>query len=773
MPLTVAIIGNPNTGKSTLFNALTGLQARVGNYPGVTVEKKIGRIKGTAEPIDLVDLPGTYSLSPRSLDEMVSVNVLLGRQDDVGRVDAVVCILDASNLERNFYLACQVLDLGLPTVIVLNMFDVATTRGVKIDVHALAKRLGVQVVTTSAHRKEGLDSLKAAIAAAVPNGPGPRPHPFPDVFYAECHQLATKLAELGRSDGPSVLVERALLDVGGYLETEWLAGNDVADRWKAALIDSRARLRDVGCRVPSIEAKARYAWAKQTLADVVAAPTARPETLSDRVDRVLTHRFAGLLIFAVLMIVVFQAIFSWAEPLMGLCEAGQSAVASFVSSLIPPGTLRSLLTDGVVAGVGGVLVFLPQIGMLFLFIALLEDCGYLARAAFLMDKVMSKFGLNGKSFVPLMTSHACAIPGIMATRVIEDRRARLATILVAPLMSCSARLPVYTLFISLFVSDAPLLGLRGARQGLTLFSMYALGIVAAALVAAVLRKTIFHGETPPFVMELPAYKWPSPWIVASRVWDRMMAFVTRAGTLIFAAAIIVWAGSFFPGDHSTEFEKQRTIEQLEETNADPLKYRTLLEESLTHLNERMVRLTSETESERAELQQKIDTTEQGLVELNAELKPLDDARTEVNHLRASLVEQSFLGRLGHLVEPVVKPLGWDWKIGVGTLLSFPARELVVTNLGIIYGLGQDVDESNQQLWSAIREAKWPDGRPVYGVPVALSIMVFFSLCAQCAATLMTIRRETNSWRWPIVTFSYMTALAYFAALVTYQVAIRL
>lgn len=773
MPLTVAIIGNPNTGKSTLFNALTGLQARVGNYPGVTVEKKIGRIKGTTEPIDLVDLPGTYSLSPRSLDEMVSVNVLLGRQRDIGKVDAVVCILDASNLERNFYLACQVLDLGLPTVIVLNMLDVATERGVKMDLAGLSKKLGVQVVATSAHRKEGLDGLKAAIAVAVPSGPGPRPRPFPEAFYAECHQLATTLAELGRSDAPSVLVERALLDVGGYLETEWLAGTNSAERWATALKESRARLKEAGCRVPAIEAKARYAWVKQTLADLVSVPAARPTTFSDKVDRVLTHRFVGLLIFALLMIVVFQAIFSWAEPLMGLCEAGQSAVAGFVASLVPPGTLRSLLTDGVVAGVGGVLVFLPQIGMLFLFIALLEDCGYLARAAFLMDKLMSKVGLNGKSFVPLMTSHACAIPGIMATRVIEDRRARLATILVAPLMSCSARLPVYTLFISLFVSDAPLLGLRGARQGLTLFAMYSLGIVAAVLVAAVLRKTIFHGETPPFVMELPAYKWPSAWIVASRVWDRMTAFVTRAGTLIFAAAILVWAGSFFPGDHSVEFEKQRFVEQTESLQSDPLQHRAMLNEKLTQLTDQLASLPADAESERTKLQQGIATAEGGLTALNAELKPLDDARSDVNRLRASLVEQSFLGRLGHLIEPVVKPLGWDWKIGVGTLLSFPARELVVTNLGIIYGLGQDVDESNQQLWSAIREAKWPDGRPVYGVPVALSIMVFFSLCAQCAATLMTIRRETNSWRWPLVTFSYMTVLAYVAALVTYQVAIRL
>jgi ferrous iron transport protein B len=772
MSLTAAIIGNPNTGKSTLFNALTGLQARVGNYPGVTVETKVGRIKGAVEPIDLVDLPGTYSLSPRSLDEMVSVNVLLGRQSEIGKVDVVVCILDASNLERNLYLACQVLDLGLPTVIVLNMMDVAAARGIAIDVAALGKRLGVQVVETSAHRKAGLVELKSAIAAAVPNGPGPRPRPFPEAFYSECHRLASTLAELGHADTPSVLVERALLDVGGYLETEWLARTQADEPWRRALLDARARLKEAGCRVPAIEAKARYGWAKQTLSDIVTVPAARPTTLSDRIDRVLTHRFAGLLIFALLMMIVFQAIFSWAEPLMGLCEAGQSAIASFVTSLVPPGTLRSLMTDGVVAGVGGVLVFLPQIALLFLFIAILEDCGYLARAAFLMDKLMSKVGLNGKSFVPLMTSHACAIPGIMATRVIEDRRARLATILIAPLMSCSARLPVYTLFISLFVSDEPLLGLRGARQGLTLFAMYGLGIIAAVMVAAVLRKTIFHGETPPFVMELPAYKWPSPWIVISRVWDRILAFVTRAGTLIFAAAIVVWAGSFFPSDHSAEFELQRHIEDLEARFDEQLQRTAEIKQDLALHNGELATLDRNKEARRAELQRSIADKEQSLLRIADELRPLEDARDEVNRMRAKLVEQSFFGRLGHFIEPAVKPLGWDWKIGVGTLLSFPARELVVTNLGIIYGLGQDVAEDDQQLWSAIREAKWPDGRPVYGVPVALSIMVFFSLCAQCAATLMTIRRETNSWRWPLVTFSYMTALAYFAALVTYQAAIR-
>mgnify|MGYP003390167076 CR=1 FL=1 len=763
MPLNVAIIGNPNTGKSTVFNALTGLQTRVGNYPGVTVEKKIGRIRGMTEAIDLVDLPGTYSLSPRSLDEMISVNVLLGRQADVGRIDAVVCILDASNLERNLYLACQVLDLGFPTVLVLNMSDVAESRGVRIDLARLENKLGVRVVSTAAHRKQGLEQVKAAIAAAVSNGPCSRPHPFPEVFYAECGQLALKLAELGQSDTPSFLVERALLDVGGYLETEWLDG--AAHAWQTALRESRARLLEAGCRIPAIEAKSRYAWAKQVLADVMSAPAARAQTFSDRVDRVLTHRFAGLLIFAALMFVVFQAIFSWAQPLMAVCEAAQGWVAGRVSAVIPPGTFRSLLNDGVVAGVGGVLIFLPQIGMLFLFIALLEDCGYLARAAFLMDKLMSKIGLNGKSFVPLMTSHACAIPGIMATRVIEDRRARLATIVIAPLMSCSARLPVYSLFIALFIPDHRLPGLPLGLQGFVLFAMYSLGIVVAVPVAWVLRKLVFHGETPPFVMELPSYKWPSAWIVLSRVWDRMMAFVTRAGSLIFFVAILVWAGSFFPGDHTDEFAKQRRLEMTEPDFEPSLNRRPEVEAQLAVLQPPSADGAKVDAQEVLKLRQELEA-------LNAELANIDAQRDELNRLRALLVERSFVGRLGHSIEPLVRPLGWDWKIGVSTLLSFPARELVITNLGVIYGLGQDMHEDDSRLQQTLRDATGPDGRKIYGVPVALSIMVFFSLCAQCAATLMTMRRETNSWRWPLVTFSYMTVLAYLAALLTYQIASR-
>jgi ferrous iron transport protein B len=421
--------------------------------------------------------------------------------------------------------------------------------------------------------------------------------------------------------------------------------------------------------------------------------------------------------------VVFQAIYTWAGPLMEACEAGQEFVAGLVAGSLPPGPLRSLLADGVVAGVGGVLVFLPQIAFLFFFIALLEDCGYMARAAFLMDKLMTKVGLSGKSFVPLMSSFACAIPGVMATRVIENRRDRMVTILVAPLMSCSARLPVYVLLVTAFIP--PLAWLKGwlDLHVLVLLAMISLGALLAIPIAWLLKKTLFKGETPPFVMELPSYKWPSAWIVLSRVYDRSKAFVVRAGTLIFATSIVIWAAGYFPADHTRADQLQVEIEKLEAETAPS------------------------------------EQTAHKLSELLAE-----------QHAESSrLLERSYLGRIGHFVEPAVRPLGWDWKIGVGAIASFPAREVIISTLGTIYSLGSEVDEQDQGLQSALRNSTWPDGRPVYTIPVALSIMVFFALCAQCASTLMVIKRETNSWVWPVFTFVYMTSLAYVAALLTYQV----
>ncbi|MDB5390665.1 MAG: feoB [Planctomycetaceae bacterium] len=721
-PLKIALIGNPNTGKSTLFNALSGLQSRVGNFPGVTVEKKIGRVQWGEQSVDLIDLPGTYSLAPRSLDEMVSVNVLLGKQDEVGLPDAVICIVDASNLERNLYLASQILDIGLPTILVLNMFDVAESRGQKIDVAGLEARLGLPVVKCSAHRKSGIDDIRAAVERALAMGVRSRPPLFPAAFAIESQQLAEKLAHWGHPNTPPYLIERLLLDVGGWLESHF--GGSHAHELFQYLQQARERLAAQGCKVPMIEARTRYAWARETLKNLVEQPATRPANLSDRIDKWLTHRYVGFIVFAFVMLLVFQAISSGAEPFKYVIEAGQEWLSGIIISWMSPGPFRSLIVDGVIGGTVGVLVFLPQIVLLFLFIALLEDCGYMARAAFLMDKLMTKVGLSGKSFVPLMSSFACAVPGIMATRVIENRRDRMVTILVAPLMSCSARLPVYVLMVTAFVPEKTWLWGFLSLHALTLLGMTFLGAFVAIPVAWILKKTLFKGETPPFVMELPGYKWPSAWIVFSRVYDRAMSFVTRAGTLILTMSVLIWAACYFPGDHQPADHLQSKIETLE-----------------------------------------------------AELEGADDPRhreietlaEQQNVLNSALLEQSYLGRFGHAVEPLVRPLGWDWKIGVGVIASFPAREVIISTLGTIYSLGSEVKEESSQLKDELQHSTWPDGSPVFTLPVAVSIMVFFALCAQCVSTLLVIRRETNSWGWAAFTFVYMTVLAYLGALICYQV----
>jgi ferrous iron transport protein B len=721
--LTVAFIGNPNTGKSTLFNALAGMHARVGNYPGVTVEKKIGRVRVGDTTLKVVDLPGTYSLAPRSLDEMVSVEVLLGRQADVGRLDAVACIVDASNLERNLFLVSQVLDVGLPTVLILNMSDVARQRGTSIDVPALSQRLGIPIVTTEAHRRVGIEAVRQALLdAAESKRPAPKPV-FPAAFYAAVDEVARDLRPVNGEALPRYLVERLLLDPNGQIE-KWLTPTQPAG-FTERVAQIRDRLAKDGFRLPAAEARTRYAAIREVVSGVLTHAAQPATTTSDRIDRVLTHRVSGLLVFAGIMFVVFQSIYYWAEPFMRSIEWTEGLIKGGVESLIGPGALRSLVVDGVVAGVGGVLVFLPQIVFLFLFIAVLEDCGYMARAAFLMDRLMSRLGLSGKSFIPLMSSFACAIPGVMATRVIENRRDRMVTILIAPLMSCSARLPVYLLLIWAFVPAVTYLGGWVSLQGLVLFAMSSLGAIVAVPCAWLLKKTFFRGETPPFVMELPSYKLPSPRVVLHRAYDRGKAFVTRAGTLIFATSIVVWAAGYFPANHS---ERDTIIRQIEAMPA----------------------VSQEDAAQQAEL---------------------DKLRERRDKLGSQLIEKSFLGHLGHAIEPAVRPLGWDWRIGVGAIASFPAREVIIATLGTIYSLGNEVDKDNNQgLITSLQNATDSEGRKVYSLPVALSIMVFFALCAQCAGTLMTIKRETNRWIWPVFTFVYMTSLAYVGALITYQVA---
>lgn len=756
--LTVALVGNPNTGKSTLFNALCGVRQRVGNYPGVTVEKKLGNWTYRGQRYQVVDLPGTYSLAPRSPDEMVTVDVLLGRRGDTPPPDAVLSIVDASNLERNLYLVSQAQALGRPMVVALNMTDIARQRGIEIDVPRLSERLGVPVIPIEAHRKRGIVELEEALAQAIAQGnAAAAASPFPQSFQDEVAALEERIAsgELPvstrrplatsstTSNGglPRFLTERILLDSGGYLE-QWIGGRD-GSAWGSYLTAARQRLGAAGCPVPAVEAIVRYGWVQTTLDGVMRRPAQRPLTLSDRIDRVLTHRWLGTLVFALLMVIVFQAVFTLAVPAMDTIGGAFDALAGWIEDRMAAGAFRSLLVDGLLGGVGGVLVFLPQIFILFFFIAVLEDCGYMARAAYLMDRLMVRVGLSGKSFIPLLSSFACAVPGIMAARVIENRRDRLTTILIAPLMSCSARLPVYTLLTAAFipawswrlgvdVADDRYLGLAFGLQGLTMAGMYVVGIVAAVGVALLLKRSLLRGPTPPFVMELPSYKIPSLWTVLHRMFERGWAFIQRAGTLIVAVSIIVWAGLYYP----------HPVDEIE----GPYAAR---------------RATLETQMEAA-------PDEAAAAEIEEQLSEI------ANEIAGAYQRQSYLGRMGRAIEPAVRPLGWDWRIGSAAIASFPAREVVVATLGVIYNLGGeiDIDDSEQQgrLVAAMRQATWEGtDRPVYNIPVALSIMVFFALCAQCAATLVTIRRETNSWGWPVFTFVYMTALAYVAALATYQI----
>lgn len=714
--ITVALLGNPNTGKSTFFSALCGIPARVGNYPGVTVEKKLGKYTDSDGTVTVVDLPGTYGLTARTLDEKVSVDVLLGSVPDVPHIDAIVAIIDATNLERNLYLYTQLRQLGLPMLVVLNMWDRAQSE-IKLDVAELQKRLGVPVVTTSASKRQGIEEARRLIRQVVQ---APKPADldlFPNDFNAAVEELHAWL-EMQGAQLSQFQCQRLILDIDSSHASQLIQQNGLT-QLPTKLLAIREQLSSSGQRVPSCETKARYGWIKQTLSGIYARQP-KAASKSDKIDHWLTHKIWGFVAFGIIMFIIYQFITLGAGWFSDMIDGSlMPLISGYVESAIAPGILRSLLVDGIIAGVGAVIVFLPVILMLFFFIALLEDCGYMARAAFVMDKMMTKLGLSGKSFLPLMSSFACAVPGIMATRVIDNWRDRMVTILIAPLMSCSARLPVYMLFVTAFVPKKAWLGGWIGLHGCVLFGMSLLGLLVAIPVAWLLKRFFFKGEASAFVMELPSYKVPSLRVVLFRVIESGQAFLSRAGTLIFCTCVLVWAAGYFPGDHS----------QLDN-------------------------LTSRLETETLEQEEAERLTQQR------------------QQLAGDLIEQSLLGRVGKTIEPAVKPLGWDWRIGVGVIASFPAREVIIATLGTIYSLGGEVDEEDEGLQDALHAATWPDGRPVFNLPVALSIMVFFALCAQCAATLMVIRRETNSWRWPIIAFTYMTTLAYIGALITYQVSSR-
>lgn len=724
---TVALVGNPNTGKSSLFNALSGLRQKIGNYPGVTVEKKIGTLRCDSMTLDLVDLPGTYSLAPRSPDEMVAVDVLLGQQADVGKPAVILNIVDASNLERNLFLTTQLLELGVPVVVALNMTDLADAQGIHIDIPRLSQNLGVPVVPIQANKKRGMEELKSALVqAALTHAPG-APECFPEPFQKEVTHLRQRLPATASQDqhlGSHYLLQRLLIDAGGTAEQ--LYGAKCGPEWLHEVAIARERLAKAGCPVPQVEARSRYQWLRQQTRDAVRKEDGGKPNATARLDRILTHKVWGLFIFLTLMFLVFFSIFTLAKMPMDLIKKGVEATGEWVGGMLSPGVLQSFLVDGVIAGVGSVVVFLPQIMILFGFIALLEDCGYMARAAFLMDKLMAKCGLSGKSFVPMLSSFACAIPGVMATRVIEDRRDRLVTMLISPLMSCSARLPVYLLLSYAFFHSYGIL-----MPVLVIFGMYLIGLILAPLVALTLKRTLLKGDAPVFVMEMPPYKWPALGLVLHRMFDRGWAFLKRAGTLILATMIVIWALLYFPNVDSQgqpyDLSEHALKEKLEEAKG------------------------------------------------NAEQK--EAVEKELNQLKAEWQGQSYLGRVGKVMEPAFIPLGWDWRIGTAAMASFPAREVIVGVMGVLFKEGKldtGSDEDLDKLGGTLKTETWgPDspyaGQPLFNIPVALSVMVFFALCCQCGATLMVIKRETNSWRWPLFTFTYMTVLAYIAALVTYQV----
>ncbi|MBI4229755.1 MAG: ferrous iron transporter B, partial [Planctomycetes bacterium] len=532
--------------------------------------------------------------------------------------------------------------------------------------------------------------------------------------------LVDAAARLGTDNFAPAERLRLLVDEGGEFERRFAAaGGPVrADDLARARADARAA---TGSALPlsAAEAQARYAWARETVDACVKRPPGSGDPASDRIDAVVAHRIAGPLLLLAVMALIFQALYAWSAPLMDGVEWGVGLVGGAVTRLLPPGALRSLAVDGVVAGVGGIVVFVPQIAMLFLFLAVLEDCGYMARAAFLADRLLSFCGLSGRSFLPLVSSYACAVPGVMATRTIESPRERLATILVAPLMSCSARLPVYTILIAAFIPPGRLLWGWLDRQGTTLFLFHFVGLAVAVPVAWILKKTLLRGERMPSVLELPSYHWPRPRTVLLRVWSEVREFLVRAGTLILATSIVVWGLAYFPRPATIEQEHDRLREEArhDATTAEPL-------------DERLAR---------------IDEREAGV------------------YLR-----QSLLGRTGGALEGAVAPLGWDWRIGMAALASFPAREVVIACLGTIFNVGSGHDEESPTLRGALQDARRPDGRPLFDAAVALSVMVFFALCAQCASTLAVIRRETGTWRLAAFTFFYMTALAYLGALATYQ-----
>jgi ferrous iron transport protein B len=720
--LTFALAGNPNAGKTTLFNALTGLRQKVANYPGVTVERKEGfwSYSDDAPPARLIDLPGLYSLDAASIDEQIARDVLTGRLAHTPAPDCIVVAVDATNLTRNLYLVTQLLEIGRPLVVALTMYDLAERQGDAPDIEALSAALGVTVVPVVTTQHRGIERLAVEVARAAAEGASP------GAGWRLSTRAEEEIAALAHTEHDDERGARLCSLAGARYAAMVELYSDELPRdssRREAIERARTRLAAENAHWWQEPVLSRYEWiegvAQQTLRRR-AKGEAQPRSITERIDRVVTHKVFGPLVLLAVMFVVFQTIFSWAQLPMDLIDHAFGALADFVRGALPPGLFTDLLADGVIAGVGGVLVFLPQILLLFLFITLLEDSGYMSRAAFIMDRLMRGVGLHGKAFMPLLSSFACAIPGIMATRTIENPKDRLATILIAPFMSCSARLPVYTLMIAAFFTGRKIFGVLSVGV-LIIMAMYLLGIAVAVCVAWVLKHTILKSPPPPLVLELPPYRTPRLMNVVQTIYSRTAMFVRRAGTVILAISILLWALVTFPRVNAT-----KTADATASTTAT------------TGVN-------ATRQATNADASNSVATVDAG-----------------------AQIRQSFAGRLGRLIEPAIRPLGFDWQMGIGLIASFAARETLVSTLSIVYNVGSDDKAGSDSLIQAVRDAKRPDGSPAWTPLVAVSMMVFFVLACQCMSTVAVVRRETNSWRWPLFMVSYMLALAYVASLVTFQ-----
>ncbi|HSZ72379.1 MAG TPA: ferrous iron transport protein B [Cytophagaceae bacterium] len=697
--LKAALIGNPNSGKTSLFNQLTGLNQKIGNFPGVTVDKKTGICKLTSsQQAEIVDLPGTYSLYPKSADEQVVMDYLFDAFLKE-TPDFLIVVIDASTLERNLLLFTQVRDLGFPVILALNMLDLAKKDGKQIDIDKLIGKLNVPIIPVNARTGEGIEQIKFAMACPVRN---------PPERYLKPIELA--------SDVVPAIKEHMKIDndyMALLLAHQYEGMLSLSEYDKAAIRAIVKANEFQSTSTQSAETLSRYSIIRNIIKETIFVPVLSQENnrWTERIDKVLTHKIYGFALFFLVLFVMFQAIFAWAQVPMDMIDEAIGFLKLTVQKSLPPGALTDLITEGLIAGLGGVLIFIPQIAILFGFISVLEETGYMSRVMYIMDKAMRQFGLSGKSVVPLISGVACAVPAIMATRSIDNWKERLITILVTPFMSCSARIPVYTVLIALVIPSKPILGVFNL-QGIVMMGLYLLGFMAAILSAVVLHWILRSKERGYFIMELPSYKMPRWKNVGLAIVEKVKTFVFEAGKIILAISIVLWVlATYGP---RAEMEKLTVAAKQE-----------------------------------------------------AQIKQYSLAETE-NYVASKKLEASYAGHFGKLIEPVIKPLGFDWKIGIALITSFAAREVFIGTMATIYSIGDQAEESDSVIQKMKSEKDPETGAAFYNIARSLSLLVFYVFAMQCMSTLAVVYRETKSWKWPIVQFVFMTAVAYVSSFVVYS-----